>query len=200
MQFIPGSPSGENKQMAEAAIQEFERVLARDPNNIIALRYIANLYYGLGGGYRALDDIRKYFEKSKEYRHRLIEVDPQNPEHYYAIGVLDWALAYRPRNELKERLGLRPDEPLARIDQEDLAEMNGDIVDEGIEMLRKALELNPKHLDAVAYLNLIYREKADIVADWLEREELLRKADDMLSLHKRLREEIQREQAIPQER
>jgi tetratricopeptide (TPR) repeat protein len=177
-QFVPGSPSAENKKLAEAAIREFERALEVDPKNLTALGYIASLYFGMGE-----------FEKSKEFRKRLIEVDPQNPEHYYSIGVIDWTLTYKPRMELKNRLKLLPDAALPRRERERLAETSMPIVDEGLATLQKALELNPKYLDAIAYLNLMYREKADLVASPQEREQYLQMADDLVDRHKRLREE-----------
>jgi ABC-type sulfate transport system substrate-binding protein len=37
----------------------------------------------------------------------------------------------------------------------------GSIIDEGITNLKKAIELRPDYDDAMAYLNLLYRQKAD---------------------------------------
>lgn len=189
-QFVPGSPAEENRQLAEAAIHAFENVLEFEANNVTALSYIAQLYFGMAGAAQG-EEQRQFFEKSKEFRRRLIETDPQNPEHYYSIAVIDWTLTYKPRMELKNELKLRPDEPLPRRRRQRLAEQNTRLVDEGIEMLQKALKLNPKYLDAIAYMNLMYREKADIVDSPREREELLQVADDLVERHKRLREQLQ---------
>lgn len=191
-QFVPGSPSEENKQLGQSAIREFQNVLERDPNNITALSYIASLYFGLGGSEKTLEDIRSWFEKSKEYRRRLIEVDPQNPEHYYSIGVLDWTLAHRANQELRVELNIRlPDEPLPPRARRTLTEKNGPLVEEGIEALQKAVELNPKYVDAITYLNLMYRQKADLVDSVEERERYLEMADEMFERQKRLREQLQ---------
>ncbi len=190
-QFVPGSPSEENKQLALSAIQEFEQVLEKDPNNTVALGYIASLYYGLGQGEKTLDGIRGYFEKSKEFRRKLIQIAPQEAEHYYSIGVLDWALCYRANEETRLPLKLRPDEPLPAKVRKELADKNGALADEGVEMLEKAIEVNPKYLDAIAYLNLIYRQKADLAETPQEREHYLDLADQMFDRHKRLREEAQ---------
>lgn len=188
-QFVPGSPAEENKQLALSAIQEFERVLEKDPNNLVALGYIASLYYGLGGGEKELDDIRTYFEKSKEYRRKLIRIDGQNPEHYYSIGVLDWALCHRANEEIRLSYNVRrPDEPLPERARKELVEKNGALADEGVEMLEKAVQINPKYVDAIAYLNLIYRQKADLAATRADREHYLDLADQMFDRQKRLRE------------
>lgn len=190
-QYVPGSPSEENKKIGQAAIQGFEDVLQKDPNNPTALGYIASLYFGMGGAEKADAESRRLFEKSKEYRRRLIEVEPRNAEHYYSIGVIDWTLTYRHRMQLKADLHLQPDQPLPPRDRKKLAEDNGALVEEGIQVLQKALDINPKYLDAIAYLNLMYREKADLVESPREREQLLQQADELVDRHKRLREEQQ---------
>lgn len=186
-QFVPGSPSEENRQLGEAAIREFQKVLETDPDNVTSLAYIAQLYFGMAGGASEWEESRDLFIKSKEYRRRLIDVEPDNPEHYYSLGVIDWTLAYRPRMQLKKDLGRRPDEPLPPRARRDLAEQNSAVVEEGIEVLEQALDLNDKYLDAIAYLNLMYREKADIAPTPQEREELLQRADDLHERYQRLR-------------
>ena len=178
-QFVPGSPAAENRKLGEAAIREFEKVLQIDEKNLTALAYIASLHFGMSE-----------FEKAREFRKRLIQMDSGNPEHYYSLAVIDWTLTYRPRMELKNRLGLQPDAPLPRRERERLAETSEPLVDEGIANLERALELNPKYLDAIAYLNLMYREKADLAASEQERERYLQMADDLVDRHKRLREEM----------
>lgn len=189
-QFRPDSRSEENRQLGEAAIRQFEKVLELDPNYPTAIQYLASLYFGMAVSEKSPEASRRLFEKSKEFRRRLVELEPQNSEHYYSIAVTDWALAYKSRMQMKVTLRLGSDEPLPTRQREDLAKKNSAIVDEGIGMLQKALELNPKYLDAINYLNLMYREKADLVADAQEREEWLRKANDLVERHKRLREEL----------
>ena len=196
-QFVPGSPSEENKKLGEAAIREFERVLEADAGNVTALSYIAQIYFGMAGaaGPAKWEDARSLFEKSKESRRRLIEVQPRNPEHYYSIGVIDWTIAYTQNAKMKAQLGRRPDEPLPPRNRRDLAEQNSAVVEEGIEVLKQAVEVNPNYLDAIAYLNLIYRQKADIVESPQEREQWLDAADDMHERYQKLREEQQQKPA-----
>ena len=50
------------------------------------------------------------------------------------------------------------------LTDEEKAEVNA-TVDEGVEALRKALEINPQYTDAMQYLNLLYREKGKLAAD-----------------------------------
>lgn len=195
-QFTPGSPSEENRKNAEAAIAAFEEVLQRQPDNITALSYVASLYYGMAGGAQKQEERFQHLEKSKDYRRRLIQADANNPEHYYSIGVIDWTIAYARNQEI--RAGRIPaDKPLPPKERRALAEQNGAIVEEGIQMLSKALEINSKYLDALAYINLIYRQKADIVESPKEREEALDTADNYFQRYDRLRQELQQAPPAP---
>jgi hypothetical protein len=45
---------------------------------------------------------------------------------------------------------------------EPLKEKNGPLVEEGLQYLNQAVENRPNYDDAMAYLNLIYRRKADV--------------------------------------
>ena len=166
--FIPGATSDGNKAIAHEAIAEFEKVLEVDPDDTIALRNIASLYFNL-----------YEMDKARETRRRLLEIDPENPEHYYSIGVINWTVAFERRKAVRVQLGImdKPDRPLPRRRARQLARDNGEIVDEGIDALTRARELNPNDWQAATYLNLMYREKADIVTDAQEREDLLHRAD-----------------------
>src|ERR1017187_7446570 len=44
-QYIPGAPSEENIRMGEAAVKEFQEVLAGDSNNISAIDGIGSILY-----------------------------------------------------------------------------------------------------------------------------------------------------------
>jgi hypothetical protein len=46
-----------------------------------------------------------------------------------------------------------------------LKEKNGPFIQDGIDVLNKALQLRPDYDDAMAYMNLMYREKADVDCD-----------------------------------
>ena len=76
--------------------------------------------------------------------------------------------------------GVKADEPLK--DQkacEDLRAKNQDAVDEGIKMLQQSISLRKDYDDAMAYLNLMYREKAALdCGDPVQRQADLKTADD----------------------
>ena len=150
-QYVPGVDSPDNNRNAELAIEQFQEVLKLQPGNLNSLKGIAALYFQM-----------KKFEESKEFQRQVIQNDRNDPEAYYSIAVIDWTQTYVPRMEERAKLGLRSDEPLK--DKKVCALIrtkNEDKVKEGMEMLEKAIQLRPDYEDAMAYLNLMYRERAD---------------------------------------
>jgi len=178
-QYVPGGESPENLAMANQAIEAFESVLKLDARNETALASLAQIAYSL-----------KRFEKAKEYERRRIGVDPANPEPYYWIGVLDWALCFPRDMKLRQDLELdfpqdaeKPNllPPLPEAARARLASENGPAVKEGLQDLKKAIELKPDDSDAMAYLNLLYRQKAELEITEDARQDDLRTADEWVN-------------------
>ena len=67
-------------------------------------------------------------------------------------------------------------------------EKYGALVDDGISSLKKATELNPDYDDAMTYLNLLYRRKADMVESSAERDSYTKMADDLLDKVKEIKQ------------
>src|SRR5579885_1877729 len=76
-QYIPGADSPENLQMAQAAHDQFQKVLDQDPKNEVAIASIASLFFN-----------QKKLDEAKQWYERLISVNPQNKEAYYTLGVI----------------------------------------------------------------------------------------------------------------
>jgi tetratricopeptide (TPR) repeat protein len=158
-QYIPGVDSPENLQNASAAIEQYKSVLQQDPKNVNSIKGIAYLYLQM-----------KKFEDAKDYYRKAVALDPNDPEAYYSVGVIDWTQAYQPRMEERAKIGLRPDEPLK--DKKLCAKLrdeNGNVIQDGLDNLNKAIQLRQDYDDAMAYLNLLYREKADRECDQPEQ-------------------------------
>jgi tetratricopeptide (TPR) repeat protein len=162
-QYIPGADTEDNNRMAEQAIDQFKKVLDMHPGRdqqISSLKGIASLYFNM-----------KKLDMAKQYHQKVVQLDPNDPETYYSIGVIDWTESYQPRMEERAKLGLKPDEALNGKDKNQrqvcmgLANKNSDVIKDGIDSLNKALQLRPDYDDAMAYMNLMYREKADLECD-----------------------------------
>ncbi len=175
-QYIPGADTPDNNKMAEEAIKQYQSVLEMNPprdQKVNAAKGIAYLYLNM-----------KKFDDAKKYYRMAADLDPNDPEPYYSVGVIDWTACYQPRMEERAKLGMKPDEELnpKNKDQKkvcaELKVKNEPLIDEGIENLNKAIQLRPDYDDAMAYLNLMYREKADVECDDLAaRQQDLKTAD-----------------------
>jgi len=191
-QYIPGAPSDENIRMGEQAIKEFQDVLSVDKDSISAIDGIGSILYNMAG----TPYTRAKFEESKTYHLRHIALKPEDPEPYYWIGVIDWTLTYRSNLEMRGRWRLahltaktlKDDDPMPPDVREDYIKENGQLIDEGIDKLHKALELRPDYDDAMAYLNLLLRRKADEAATPDERASLLKQADDLVDKAKEIKQ------------
>jgi tetratricopeptide (TPR) repeat protein len=156
-QYIPGADTPDNNKFAEQAIDSYKQVLQVEPKNINSIKGIAYLYLQM-----------KKFDQAKEFYKKASEADPNDPEPYYSVAVIDWTQTYVPRQEARAKLGMKPDDSLPAKDKKvcaEIKEKNTADVQEGIDNLNKALQLRPDYDDAMAYMNLMYREKGDIECD-----------------------------------
>jgi hypothetical protein len=213
-QYIPGAPSEENVRNGELARREYQEVLHQNPANLSAIDGIASILYQMAG--QPINT--EMFEESKSYHKKHIELRPDDPQPYYSIGVIDWALAYRAnsllRTEFNQSVGVREEtstfdedsgggdnkdskdqltglkdlDPLPEVLRRKYAEDYGPTIDEGLSALKRAIELKPDYDDAMTYLNLMYRRKADVVGPAIERNAYLEQADELLDKVKEIKQ------------
>lgn len=173
--YIPNGDSPENVKIGKQAVEAFEDVLQQDPNNATALATIAQTYYEMHD-----------FDKAKEYQRRRLQADPNNPEPYYWIGVIDWVLCQKENSRIRTDLKLNV--PNAEGDfpalppkaREELIAKNSALVDEAIKALQKDLEMKPNDSDAMAYFNLMLRQKADLESESSARAADLKQATELM--------------------
>jgi tetratricopeptide (TPR) repeat protein len=175
-QYIPGVDSPDNLRTAQQAIDEYTRVIDANPSRdqkVNSAKGIAYLYLNE----KKWDDAKKYYRMASD-------LDPNDPEPYYSVGVIDWTACYQPRMEKRAALGMKPEEHLNPKDKEqkkaceELKTKNTTAIQEGIDSLNKAIQLRPDYDDAMAYMNLMYRERADVECeDQAARTEDLKTAD-----------------------
>lgn len=189
-QYIPGAPSQENIRNGEQAITEFKAILDKDPNNLSALDGIGSILYNMAG---TPFDASK-MEESKTYHQKHISLKNDDPEPYYWVGVIDWSLAYRGNKDAREEYNstakktIKDEDPLPAKVAADFSDKYGKTVDEGIDDLKKSIELKPDYDDAMAYLNLLYRQKADMEATPDARMADLKSADDLVDKVKAIKQ------------
>ena len=118
----------------DKAIAYLEKQLASRPNDLALINQIATLYQKKGD-----------FTKALEYFEKRANMDSNNKETWYTLGVNCWARSYHG--------GLA-------VSQEEREA----VVEKGINALDKALAIDPNYFEALSYINLIYREKAKALA------------------------------------
>ena len=152
---VPGLDTPDNLKTAQQAISIFQEVLDKDPSDVNSMKQIAGIYYSI-----------KKFDDAKAWQKKVLAVDPKDPEAAYTVGAIDWTLAHA--NTLKELspAGLNDDgegnvkAPKKIMDA--IKEENAPLVEEGLQYLNQAVANRPNYDEAMVYLNLTYRRKADV--------------------------------------
>ncbi len=195
--YIPGAPSEENVRNGEMAIKEFREVLQNDPSSLPAIDGIGSILYNMGG--TPYDP--KKFEESRSYHEKHIQISPNDPDPYYWIGVINWTLAFRANNQMRAEYKEVNNKPLKDVDplpakvREGFKQYFEATVDDGIKALEKAIQLNPEYDSAYAYLNLLYRQKADMDESKTDREQHLAKADELIEQFKVIKQKKMEKEA-----
>jgi tetratricopeptide (TPR) repeat protein len=140
----------------EVAIQYFEAEHQRHPDDIKTISLIGNLYSKIGD----LDKAIEWFQKR-------LDLEPENPEALYTLGVNCWARSYNHMDlDLEQRFK---------------------VLDRGLAALDKAVQIKPDYADAFAYKNLILRQKAAFDPSPEMRLQYTQQADEFLKKTMELR-------------
>jgi tetratricopeptide (TPR) repeat protein len=171
-QVVANLDSPENLNVAHKALEQFNIVLQQNPHDLIALRQIASIHRSI-----------KMFDQAKADEAKVIAEDPNDDQAFYTIGVIDWTQAYKNATTTLAAAGLTDDgngNPKKSKDVcSKLQAQNTQLVQEALDNLTKAVTINPTYDDAMQYLNLTYRRKADLeCTDDAARKADLAKADE----------------------
>ena len=140
----------------------------RDPGDEEAVNGLIQVYARWGGH---LDDALTWYQKKADLK-------TQDPEAQYAVGVYVWQqlfarggggdkAGYDPRPQPGQKKAAPPP-PFAGSDL--VAQQRVDLADLGIKYLERAVQLRPAYGEAMAYLNLLFRQRSyaffDQPAEW----------------------------------
>ncbi len=140
--------------MAENAYNEYQNVLKLDPKDETATASIAALYFN-----------QKKMDDATEWNKKLIALNPQNKDAYYTLGVIAWTQWLVPDREARNKLGMKPEDPgpLKKKDiRDELKVKYRPMLDEGVANMQKALDIDKEYDEAMAYMNLLIRYRADL--------------------------------------
>ncbi|HTH53930.1 MAG TPA: hypothetical protein VL495_08275 [Edaphobacter sp.] len=154
-QVVPNLDTPENMALANKALSGFQEVLSSNPNDLTALRQMASINFNI-----------KKFAEAKDYQKKVIAIDPNAAEAYYTVAVVDWIQAYKNATTILSAEGITDDGngnvKKSKAACQKLKDENTELVNEGLEYLQKAVQINPTYDEAMQYLNLTYRRKADL--------------------------------------
>ena len=179
-EYKPGSKHPKDIAYAKGAIDNLKRYLDDNPQNQDARNYLLTIYLQSEHYDEAADYFQRVlkqsendpamvsklmqtigmiyakkgdFEASLEWYKKRAEVDKDDPEALYTIGQLCWEKVYRA--------------PLTIT-----LDRRRELIDMGIEYLKRAMEMKPDYFAATAYVNLLYREKAKLAQETGNLEEV----------------------------
>lgn len=164
-QYIPGAESPENLEMARKANEEFMNVLQNDPTNKLAIESLASLRYTQAQGLADLSAKLAKLDEAREWYEKLVQVDPQSKSGWYSLAVITWLKWYPEYKQARDKMGMKPEEPGPLKDKKVKEELKAKWLGQlnaAIGHLEKALAVDPEYDDAMAYMNLLIRQKADL--------------------------------------
>lgn len=185
----PGVEGEENKQYADTAIDAFNKYLATDPKDKDKVdEYLTTVLINDGRWDEALARLDKQSQgeganpeleraivttllragRVEDAYQRASQAAKPDPQLLYSVGVACWGMSY----------GDPTLDPVKRVQ----------VVDMGIEATKKSLELDPEFFDAMAYYNLLFREKAKLATTFEEADQYNKEADVWLKKALELRE------------
>ena len=152
---VPGLDTPENLKTANLAITMLKDVIAQNPADVNSIKQVAGIYFSI----KKMDD-------AKEWQKKVLAAKSDDAEAAYTIGVIDWTLAHENTLKALQSAGVNDDgqgnTKAPKKVMEPLAKENAPLVAEGLDYLTQANKNKANYDDAMAYLNLIYRRKADV--------------------------------------
>lgn len=151
---VPNATDDANLKTANSAIAIFKDYLAEHPGDKNSLQQLASIYRNI-----------KQPETSKQYELQVIQVDPNDAEAHYSIGAADFTASYNNAVKILGEDGLKDNgDGNPKMSKGACVKMkaaNTATVADGITHLNQAIKLRNDYDDALSYLNLTYRRKAD---------------------------------------
>jgi hypothetical protein len=157
-------------QLLSQARQAMLDILARDPANQEAL-----------SGMMTVSMMAKQPAEGRQWALKMVALYPKEPTAYYNVGFSDWSVVYPAVMSARAAAGLKPEDARFVPDagtRRNLRDQYGPLIEEGMQMLDTALQLRPNFADAMAYINLLYRMRANVVDSPAESAKAVSEADD----------------------
>jgi len=199
--YRPGDDSPDNQKIAATAIDAFEKYLADYPDDDKVQEYLMTMYVNA-----------KQYDEALAYIERKLAENPENASQLerFRITILTqagrledaWQIAKNrqgeDRAEILYSLGVSAWDKAYNDPTFDAATRE-QIVDTGLEAIKQALATKPDYFEAMAYYNLLFREKAKLAIDANKRLEYMAEADQWAKKATELRKKMAEAQPAPAE-
>jgi len=181
--YVPDDKTPKNEAHADAAILELNNYLQKKPDDRIARDALINMYLNANRTTQAIDYFINYlhghpadleavksiatlyakqgdFNKSLEWYEKITLLDAKNPESFYIFGVVCY------EKVSKNMAGADPAQKM-------------DLINKGKVSLQHAIDMKPDYAEAMAYLNLLWRQQAlvDAITDPVKAQADVAQAD-----------------------
>jgi tetratricopeptide (TPR) repeat protein len=180
--YVPDDKTPQNEAHADQAIAQLSEYLKKKPDDRIARDALINMYLNANRTSQAIDYFIHYltdhpadleavksiatlyakqgdFNKSLEWYQKITLLDSKNPESFYIFGVVCY-------------------EKVAKNPPADVNEKR-DIIEKGKGALQHAIDLKSDYFEAMAYLNLLWRQQALTETDPLKAQDDIKHADEI---------------------
>lgn len=180
--YVPDDKTPKNEAHADAAIQELNNYLRKRPDDRIARDALINMYLNANRTTQAIDYFRNYlqghpadleavksiatlyakqgdFNESLNWYEKITLLDSKNPESFYIFGVVCY-----------EKVSKNPPADLAQ---------KVEIINRGKDALQHAIDMKPDYFEAMAYLNLLWRQQALTETDPVKAQQDIAQADQV---------------------
>ena len=178
--YVPDDKTPQNEQHADAAIAQLSSYLKKRPDDRIARDALINMYLNANRTSAAIDYFRAYlkdhpadleavksiatlyakqgdFNESLAWYKKITLLDSKNPEAFYIFGVVCYEkVAKNPPADPAEKLA---------------------ILNQGKDALQHAIDMKADYSEAMAYLNLLWRQQALMETDPLKAQADIAQAD-----------------------
>jgi len=182
--YIPENKTPQNEAHADNAIQELSGYLKKRPDDRIARDALINMYLNANRTSQAIEYFQNYlnqpehrndleavksiatlyakqgnFNESLNWYQKITLLDARNPESFYIFGVVCYEkVAKNPPADLKEKIA---------------------IIEKGKQALQHAIDMKPDYFEAMAYLNLLWRQQALTETDPVKAQQDVATADSI---------------------
>jgi tetratricopeptide (TPR) repeat protein len=182
---VPGVDTPENLKIAQMAINAYQEALAMPlltlpgqpmghHRNLKAEKQIARINFNINK-----------LDESKAWQKKVLAEEPKDAEAAFAVGLIDGMEAQQTAQAALAQAGLKDDyEGNAKAPasvMKLIKAQNGALVKEALLYLNQAVENRPDYDNAMTFLGLAYRRKADL--DWgneAARKDDVAKADEWI--------------------